>query len=354
MISSISGFIHSWPCNWSRASAIRFDIQLPIRTLFECSTIAKLAEAIGNETSQSGYQPLVPLQIGDDAPPLFCCHPANGDAVCYMRLTKALGPDQTVYGFEASGLAPGETMASSLEEMARIYVKEMVAARPKGPYYLIGWSFGGALAFEMARQIQEAGGEIGLLAFMDAIARDAQVSKTDAPELTEGEIDEGLILEGVTQHLDILRRYLKLPPRPDLTQKLSWEEIIENFQLMGIVPPVYTVPEMRRKMFVYGNCTLLFSRYRPARIAVPIVHYQASQNFDEWDFDWQPHTTMRVRSVRIRCNHFRMGFEPNINVIANDLRARMRGDARGLDWWRRSLANLSKRSGRILRPELTR
>ena len=58
------------------------------------AAIAKLAEAI-DQQSTAGYQALVPLQIGDDTPALFCCHPANGDAVCYMRLTKALGPAQS-------------------------------------------------------------------------------------------------------------------------------------------------------------------------------------------------------------------------------------------------------------------
>src|SRR5882757_4348194 len=230
----------------------RFDYQLSIRALFECSTIAKLAEAI-EQQSTGGYQALVPLQVGDDTPALFCCHPANGDAVCYMRLTKALGLDQTVYGFEASGLSPGEQMARSLGEMAHAYVKEMVAVQPTGPYHLLGWSFGGALAFEIARQIHAAGGQIGLLGFMDAVAPEKKLRVVQA-QLSEDE-DEQKFLEGIARELNTLRQYAKLPPLKDTGRTLNWEEVIDGFQSVGMVPGDYSVEEMRRKMLVYGNCS---------------------------------------------------------------------------------------------------
>jgi FkbH-like protein len=307
----------------------QFNFQLSIRTLFECSTIAKLAEAIEQQNA-TGYQPLVPLQIGDDAPALFCCHPANGDAVCYMRLTKAIGPDQSVYGFEASGLSPGEPMARSVEEMARTYVKEMIAVQPQGPYHLLGWSYGGALAFEMARQVHAAGGKVGLLSFMDAVAPEMGL-----PAAQREEVSEQKLLEGITRQLNTLLRYSKLPPRSETGRTLTWEEVIDGFQSMGIVPGDYSVEEMRRKMVVYGNCNILFNQYRPTAIPFPIVHFQATQNLEEWNFDWSPYTASQVRRIWIRCNHFRMGFEPNTKVIAAHLRSIIRADKSALAWWRR-------------------
>jgi len=324
----------------------RLNSQLSIRTLFECPTIAKLADAIDQQIG-SGYQPLVPLQLGDDVAPLFCCHPANGDAVCYMRLTKAIGTDQTVYGFEASGLSPGEPMAPTLEEMARTYVKEMISVHPKGPYNILGWSFGGALAFEVARQVHNAGGEIGLLAFMDA----AVPTKDTPTELTGSisELEEKKLLEGVAHELNTIRRYSGLPPLEE--KGMTWEMAIDGYQSMGIVPKDYSVEDMRRKMLVYGNCGVLFTQYRPTAIPVPIVHFQAAQNAEGWDFDWRPYTTRKVRSIWLRCNHYRMGFEPNTTIIAAHLRALIRGDKRALGWWRRNpLSNpMEKFIGRYIK-----
>ena len=318
----------------------KLNCQLSIRTLFECSTIAKLAEAIEQQTN-AGYQPLVPLQLGDDRPALFCCHPANGDAVCYMRLTKAIGSDQTVYGFEASGLSPGEPMARSLQEMARTYVKAMMAVQPKGPYHLLGWSFGGALAFEVARQVCEAGGQVGFLGFMDAAAPKAEEPAKEGPigqEIQISEIDETKLLEVIAGELNTIRRYAKLPPLPKTG--MTWQAAIDGYQSMGIVPKDYSVEDMRRKMLVYGNCGVLFSRYHPSTIPVPIIHFQASLNSEDWGFDWRPYTTENVRAVWIRCNHYRMGFEPNTTVVAAHMRAFVRGDRRALGWWRRTpLAN---------------
>lgn len=51
--------------------------------------------------------------------------------------------------------------------MAACYIKAMQAVQPLGPYILVGHSFGSWVAFEMAKQVQEKGHEIALLAVID-------------------------------------------------------------------------------------------------------------------------------------------------------------------------------------------
>ena len=322
----------------------QFDVKLPIRTMFECPTVSELAAAIISMVNLPSYEPLVPLQVGDDAPPLFCVHPANGDAVCYMRLTKALGAEQTVYGFEASGLAPGEPLASSLEAMAATYVRELLSARPYGPYYLVGWSFGGVLAFEMARQLHEAGGNIGAIVFLDAPAPKVVQEAFDR-KIEDFQASDELILDFIQRQLDMMRMVFGKPKRKATGQKLTWQQAIDEFQQIGALPPEYSIPELRRKMIVFANCTLLAGRYDAPRWAAPVVHFRAGKNVVNLDFDWRPFTTQRVKSVRIRCNHFEMGFEPNINVIADHLRGLIRGRSSRSRWqnwlgenWARTIA----------------
>lgn len=306
----------------------RLGVQLPVRSLFEASTIAKLAAEIDSDTRGSGYQPLVPLQLGNGRSPIFCCHPGNGDAVGYMRLMNALGPDQAVYGFEASGLAPGETLAGSLEEMARVYVKAMITAYPSGPYNMIGWSFGGGLAFEMARQIEAAGREVGVLAFMDSVAPGTR--GTDAEEV---ELTDDLLLDGLTEQIKVLGHHFKVPVTGSTNERLGWGDVMENFQRFGVVPKGYTPEDMRRKMAVFSNCVILFSRYAPAVIKAPIFHFRALEKLGDWDYNWGPYTAAGVHNIRVRCNHFLMGFEPHVNKVAKHLAAALQGEPRKASWY---------------------
>jgi len=103
-------------------------------------------------------------------------------------------------------------MARSVEEMAHTYIKEMIAVQPKGPYHLLGWSFGGALAFEMARQINAAG-EKSASCFLDAVAPEKKLRVVQA-QLSEDE-SEQKFLEGIARELNTLRQYAKLPPLKD-------------------------------------------------------------------------------------------------------------------------------------------
>ncbi len=314
----------------------RLGIQIPVRSLFESSTVAKLAAEIDSDTRGSGYQPLVPLQVGNGLNPLFCCHPGNGDAVGYMRLANAMGPEQTVYGFEASGLAPGEPLATSVEEMARVYVKAMITAYPSGPYNLIGWSFGGGLAFEMARQIEEAGQEVGVLAFMDSVAPDLSGQHAEDFEMTDD-----LLLDGLTAQIRVLGGHFGVETTGSQVEQLTWSDVMENFQRFGVVPKGYTPEDMQRKMAVFSNCVVIFSRYRAGVIKAPILHFRALEKLGNWDYNWGPYTTAGIYNIRIKCNHFLMGFEPHVNKVARHLAKALNGEAPRTSWYVRGTGGLN-------------
>jgi thioesterase domain-containing protein len=57
-----------------------------------------------------------------------------------------------------------------VEEMAAHYISEIQSFQPHGPYYVGGSSFGGLVAFEMAKQWRAKHEEVALLAFFDTHA----------------------------------------------------------------------------------------------------------------------------------------------------------------------------------------
>jgi thioesterase domain-containing protein len=99
--------------------------------------------------------------------PFFLVHPVGGTVFCYQPLAHSLGPDKTVYAFQARSVTEDAGFPRSLEEMAREYVRKLCSAAPP-PYLLGGWSLGGVVAFEMARQLQRTGCAVDLLVLMDS------------------------------------------------------------------------------------------------------------------------------------------------------------------------------------------
>ncbi|MFI0479566.1 AMP-binding protein, partial [Actinomadura sp. 9N215] len=107
-----------------------------------------------------------PLRRGSGAP-LFLVHPQSGDVCCYFDLARALG-DRDVHGLEAVGLSDDRTPLATVEEIAAHYVARIRRAVPRGPYRLAGWSFGGNVAFEMARLLEDDGEQVAFLGLVDA------------------------------------------------------------------------------------------------------------------------------------------------------------------------------------------
>jgi thioesterase domain-containing protein/acyl carrier protein len=141
-------------------------VNLPISILLQRPTIAQVAELIERGGNEGPWPSLVPVQHGV-GPALFCIHGVRGDAIGFRELAKRLGPDCTVYGLRARGLDGFQTPCNRVEEMAAHYAAEIVEAQPRGPYFLIGYSMGGLVAYEIARQLRNEGREVGLVGLID-------------------------------------------------------------------------------------------------------------------------------------------------------------------------------------------
>jgi thioesterase domain-containing protein len=104
----------------------------------------------------------VEIRRGGDGPPLFIVHSGTGGITDYTALAGHLDDGQRVIGLQSLGFAEGEEPLVTVEEMAAAYLEEVRRIQPDGPYLFAGWSMGGYVALEMARQC-EGGAEVFLV-----------------------------------------------------------------------------------------------------------------------------------------------------------------------------------------------
>ncbi len=142
--------------------------QLPITAIYDAGTAAELARLLDEAPGRPGFSPLVLLNDVPDKTPIFLVHGIGGHVMELTRLGRSIAPDRRVFAIQARGLDGIETAIDSIEEMAEYYLEAIRQEQAEGPYLLVGYSFGGMVALEMARRIEAAGETVGLLAFVDA------------------------------------------------------------------------------------------------------------------------------------------------------------------------------------------
>lgn len=148
--------------------------------------------------------------------PFFCVHAIGGAVFSYVELAQSLGLEQPFYALQARGLDGRGEPFEDLEDMAAEYVRAIRTAQPEGPYRLGGWSFGGAVAFEMTRQLRAEGARVDLLALLDSwsphLSGAAEVSEAEVRDIVErdlGPVARSIAPEQRERLLAVYRAHLR-------------------------------------------------------------------------------------------------------------------------------------------------
>jgi thioesterase domain-containing protein len=137
---------------------------LRLAVLLEAPTIALLAGKLRAEDAHGSS--LVLLRPDRSGSPLFVVPGVGGRVFELVPLASRLA-GRPFYGFEATELDEAGSGKRRIEDLARQYIADMCSVQPHGPYFLGGVCFGAFVAFEMARQLTDAGERVECLALLD-------------------------------------------------------------------------------------------------------------------------------------------------------------------------------------------
>jgi amino acid adenylation domain-containing protein len=314
-----------------------FGQRLPLAALFQHATIAQMAELLTGPAPKEATSPIVRIQPFGSRPPIFGIHAAGGHVISYVPLARRLGFDQPFYGIQS--FASEQAPADSVEEMAATYIGHMRSLQPHGPYSLIGMSFGGAVAFEMARQLMEQGQKIKVVGMIDTVAPPL-VRQLHAAQQNGNVIDSAVRI-AVLSRQEARRFGLNVTVTAEELRGLSREEQIRNvldrFGALGDFPDVSVGV---RNLELFERNERLFMEFHPRTYAGKLSLFRARDpnEGDQEEFGaeaeqiaeirdsnptlgWSEICTQPVDVHLIPGDHVTVSVEPNVSVIAEALQS---------------------------------
>jgi acyl transferase domain-containing protein/thioesterase domain-containing protein len=267
--------------------------------------------------------PLRELQPHGRGTPFFCVPGLEGSALALSPLAQHLGQDRPCFGLHDDGLA-GEPR---IEDTAARYIAAVRGAQPDGPYLLGGWSFGGVVAFEMARQLTRDGHRVGFVAMLDTRA-------VHAAKPTPEEPAEAADRRMTTQLLTSLARGHDLPIE-DLHPFGSDPQlapILKLLQDVHLLAPTASVADARRLLAALTARLRAKWQYAPPLPPYPgpLVLFRARERRAEEPADasptlgWSAFSSQPVTVYDVPGNHFTMLRAPHVQDLASQLRRCLR------------------------------
>ncbi len=146
-------------------------VKIPVIELYKNPTVAALAAHIATgQHIDPAASPLVVLSARDTGEPLVVIPGIVGALHGYYDFARAVGELRPVFGLHAASAAEVDH-CHTVESIARLYVSALLELWDRGPFHLLGHSYGGIVAFEMVRQLEQQGHRPGSLILVDVDPR---------------------------------------------------------------------------------------------------------------------------------------------------------------------------------------
>jgi acyl transferase domain-containing protein/thioesterase domain-containing protein len=288
--------------------AENFQTKILLTALYQEPTVAGLADILRGVKDTVSWYSLVPIQPVGSRPPLFGIH----YLFAYQKLSHYLGKEQPVYALRYGMAAQPNQLLSlpSMNELATHYIQEMRMIQPHGPYFLMGQSFGGLVAYEIAQQLVAQGQQVALLALFDTRLSD-NTQLNFKPTILPRPISQRLsILMGLGP-LEWFRRIRTrlVPISSCLTdENQNYSPTKENYKVLGKIINAYTP-----KAYT-GRVNLFIATEKEKKIG---VNYEVIRVPIEEQ--WKEFATGGLEIHEVPGNHYSMTQEPHVKVLAEKL-----------------------------------
>ena len=262
---------------------------------------------------------LIPMRETGNKLPIFLIHCGGGHVLRYQDLVSIMPADQPIFGLAAPPL-DGVKESLSVEQLAELYVNEIRRVQPHGPYQIAGYSFGGIVAYEMARQLALAGEFIAMVAILDTVNREHYRQQSLASRMRMR----------ATRIMDLTGRYSR-----KLRAKRFDRVVVDASQAIGrrlkpvgwrLARTVFKLADRPMPEGLQDNLALfadLADRYKPGpyngRVLIVYAEERGLEYRANATLGWEDVALDGVEVRYVPGNHMTFMHKPNVDAVAGHL-----------------------------------
>ncbi|MDL2082004.1 amino acid adenylation domain-containing protein [Streptomyces sp. GXMU-J15] len=241
-------------------------------------------------------------------PTLFCVHEIGGGTSAYAHLAHQLDGQVNVLGVDVP--ADGTAVERDITEQAARYLAAVRELDPEGPYCLAGWSFGGLVAMEMARQARASNLEVGLLTVIDSVLPSEQVRKrtTEDAETIDALLSDIDGLRSVDEPNGI---------RPDAMDVMRAAGVSDDILLLG-----HDAVESHLRIRKFQLQAMASFVPRPVDCSLRLYTALDNQWMNSLEAVWSPFVNT-IEVSDLAGDHYSIMRLPSIGLIADDIARHM-------------------------------
>ncbi len=221
--------------------------QISVGQIILHPSVAQLAERLNqtvmlNDFGEQGYQSSLALKAGT-MPALFCFYPGSGFAWQYSVLGAYVQTGQALIGLQSPRPDGLIARSANMAELVDAQLTQIRQLQAEGPYYLLGYSLGGSVAYAVAARLRQMGQQVAWLGLLDTYP--AEVHSWDQQQGEQAQ--RGAEQEQARLIHDAMRADGELDADLRLEKEKMLSQIFANYQdavrlLSATTTPAYDQP----------------------------------------------------------------------------------------------------------------